>query len=317
MHIHISNPSLWERQWGLWPHHVYSALFHTKTQIFRWGLVGDGVEGSSSTPECPWIGQTGSGPAKPRPHSDSHEFPQFHWPVGWLLIQQCATVLPLNAVMKGREGGSRSEIGDERKIIIFPLLSQHDPDNSRLPFSVGTKLPLCPKSRGRKEKQKAKRKGGASKVNPLQARSERPSFKEQKKIYLLSLSLLSLLCLAIKSGFYVHLNGRGSQNMHANEREPRGTNISLQTYMHMESRREREGEKERPGERSKDEREGKKKDAEKTETGGLKDGCWGRETVWKKGFNGKIRAEGRRQACCHHDGSHLRMLLQAWRLWLW
>lgn len=143
--------------------------------------------------------------------------------------------------MKGREGGSRSEIGDERKIIIFPLLSQHDPDNSRLPFSVGTKLPLCLKSRGRKEKQKAKRKGGASKVNPLQARSERPSFKEQKKIYLLSLSLLSLLCLAIKSGFYVHLNGRGSQNMHANEREPRGTDISLQTYMHMESRREREG----------------------------------------------------------------------------
>lgn len=182
-------------------------------------------------------------------------------------------MLPLNAVMKGREGGSRSEIGDERKIIIFPLLSQHDPDNSRLPFSVGTKLPLCPKSRGRKEKQKAKRKGGASKVNPLQARSERPSFKEQKKIYLLSLSLLSLLCLAIKSGFYVHLNGRGSQNMHANEREPRGTDISLQTYMHMESRRERVGGNERPGERSKDERGGKKKDAEKTETGGLKDGC--------------------------------------------
>lgn len=29
--------------------------------------------------------------------------------------------------------------------------------------------------------------------------------------------------------------------MHANEREPRGTDISLQTYMHMESRREREG----------------------------------------------------------------------------
>lgn len=159
MHIHIWNPSLWERQWGLWPHHVYSALFHTKTQIFRWGLVGDGVEGSSSTPECPWIGQTGSGPAKPRPHSDSHEFPQFHWPVGWLLIQQCATVLPLNAAMKGREGGSRSEIGDERKIIIFPLLSQHDPDNSRLPFSVGQNC-LCVRShKGAKRNKKPNEKG--------------------------------------------------------------------------------------------------------------------------------------------------------------
>lgn len=50
-----------------------------------------------------------------------------------------------------------------------------------------------------KEKQKAKWKGGASKVNPLQVRSERPVFKEQKKISLFSLSLLSLLCLAIKS----------------------------------------------------------------------------------------------------------------------
>lgn len=61
--------------------------------------------------------------------------------------------------------------------------------------------------------------------------------------------------------------------MHANEREPQGTDISLQTYMHMESWREREGRNERPGERAKDKREGKKKDAEKTETGGLKDGC--------------------------------------------
>lgn len=58
-----------------------------------------------------------------------------------------------------------------------------------------------------KEKQKAKRKGDASKVNLLQARSECPFFKEQKKISLFSLSLFSLLCLAIKSGFYVDSNG--------------------------------------------------------------------------------------------------------------
>lgn len=42
---------------------------------------------------------------KVRPHGDSHEFPQFHWLVGWLLIQRCAKVLPLNAIIKGQEGG--------------------------------------------------------------------------------------------------------------------------------------------------------------------------------------------------------------------
>lgn len=40
----------------------------------------------------------------------------------------------------------------------------------------------------------------------------------------------------------------------------------------------------------------------------------GRKAVWC--FNRKIRAEGARQACSHHNGSHLRMLLQAWP-WLW
>lgn len=30
--------------------------------------------------------------------------------------------------------------------------------------------------------------------------------------------------------------------MHANEREPQGTDISLQTYMHIERKRERERE---------------------------------------------------------------------------
>lgn len=39
----------------------------------------------------------------------------------------------------------------------------------------------------------------------------------------------------------------------------------------------------------------------------------GRKAVWC--FNRKIRAVGARQACSHHNGSHLRMLLQAW-LWL-
>lgn len=44
----------------------------------------------------------------PHPHSDSHEFPQFQWPVGWLLIQGCATVLPLNTAIKGQKGGSQN-----------------------------------------------------------------------------------------------------------------------------------------------------------------------------------------------------------------
>lgn len=97
-------------------------------------------------------------PRKPRPHSDSHEFPQFHWPVGWLLIQRCATVLPLNAAIKGQEGVEEWN-GDRRKIIIFPSLSQHDPDNSRLPFLVRTKLPLCPKSQEQKRYKKPNEKG--------------------------------------------------------------------------------------------------------------------------------------------------------------
>lgn len=61
-------------------------------------------------------------------------------------------------------------------------------------------------------------------------------------------------------------------------RENHGGPIYL--YKHICTWRAAEsGGGERPGERSKDEREGKRKDAEKTETGGLKDGCRGRETV--------------------------------------
>lgn len=132
--------------------------------------------------------------------------------------------------------GSRGE-AKRRKKIIFHSSSQHDPDNSRLPFLVVIKLPLCLKLQDWKKKQRSKWKEGASKVNPLQGRSEHPFFKEQKKIYLFSPphthTPLPLLCLAIKSGFYVHSNGWGSQNMHMNEEEPHGTNISLQTDLHI------------------------------------------------------------------------------------
>lgn len=116
--------------------------------------------------------------------------------------------------------------------------------------------------------------------------------------------------------------------MHANEREPQGTDISLQTYMHTEREGERRG-KDPKTERQERDKKVSKRDAE-TEKGGLKEGYSGerkrqrerdsleekngRKAVWC--FNGKIRAEGARQACSHHDGSHLRMLLQAW-LWLW
>ena len=120
--------------------------------------------------------------------------------------------------------------------------------------------------------------------------------------------------------------------MHANEREPQGTDISLQTYMHIEREREREGEREKE---SKDgDKDRQKKKTEKMQRwkrkGGLNEGYdgerkrqrerdsleekTGRKAVWC--FNRKIRAEGARQACSHHNGSHLRMLLQAW-LWMW
>ena len=52
---------------------------------------------------------------------------------------------------------------------------------------------------------------------------------------------------------------------------------------------------------------------EETEREGEREKKTGRKAVWC--FNRKIRAVGARQACSHHNGSHLRMLLQAW-LWL-
>lgn len=45
----------------------------------------------------------------PPPHSDSHELLQFYWPVGWLFIQWCATVLPLNTIIKRQEGGRKAK----------------------------------------------------------------------------------------------------------------------------------------------------------------------------------------------------------------
>lgn len=229
--IFICGPSQHERQWGLHsllaPPGVFIPIWYKDTNFTlrpsRWRHGGK--------LKHPWasLNQTDrkSSCRYPCPHGDSHEFPQFHCLVGWLRIQRSSAVLPLNSVVKAEEGGQETEK------IIFHSPSQHDPDNSRLPFLVMIKLPLCLKLHHWKKKQRSKWKGGASKVNPLQGRSEHPFFKEQKKIYLFSLSPLPLLCLAIKSGFYVHSNGWGSQNMHMNEEEPHGTNISLQTDLHI------------------------------------------------------------------------------------
>lgn len=121
--------------------------------------------------------------------------------------------------------------------------------------------------------------------------------------------------------------------MHANEREPQGTDISLQTYMHIQRQRKREeGRRKDPKTEIKtDKKSGQKRKGEdaEMEKGELKEGYGGerkrhreregekkktgRKAVWC--FNRKIRAVGARQACSHHNGSHLRMLLQAW-LWL-
>lgn len=56
----------------------------------------------------------------------------------------------MNAVIKGQEGAEERDGESERetegeKKIIFHSPSQHDPDNSRLPFLVRAKLALCPK----------------------------------------------------------------------------------------------------------------------------------------------------------------------------
>lgn len=118
----------------------------------------------------------------PRPHGDSHEFPQFHWPVGWLLIQRCATVLPLNAVIKGQEGGRRAKRREtEGKKIIFHSPSQHDPDNSRLPFLVWTKLPLCPKLQERERNKGPNENGVLQRLIRYKQDQSVPFLKEQKK----------------------------------------------------------------------------------------------------------------------------------------
>lgn len=116
----------------------------------------------------------------PRPHGDSHEFPQFHWPVGWLLIQRCATVLPLNAVIKGQEGGE-DRVGERRKKIIFHSPSQHDPDNSRLPFLVRTKLSLCPKLQERKRNKKPNEKGALQRLIRYKQDQSVPSLRNRRK----------------------------------------------------------------------------------------------------------------------------------------
>lgn len=114
MHIHIwtlvgvKDNGDWEVCWPLW---AYSASSHTKTQIFRWGLVRDGVEGSSSTPECPWIRQTGSGPARtPVPTAIPMNSHNSTGPLVGYLFSDAPPCSPWMRPIKGREGvGERNE----------------------------------------------------------------------------------------------------------------------------------------------------------------------------------------------------------------
>lgn len=52
----------------------------------------------------------------PRPHGDSHEFPQFHWPVVGLLIQRCTAVLLSH---KGTSGGQEARRTSSWKKFLF------------------------------------------------------------------------------------------------------------------------------------------------------------------------------------------------------
>ena len=159
MHIHIwtlvcvKDNGVSEVCWPLW---VHSDPSRTKTHIFRWGLVRDSVEGSRSTPECPWIRQTGSGPARtPRPHGDSHEFPQYHWPRWLVTYSAMRHRAPREHSHKGTRGGGR-----EAKKIILHSPSQHDPDNCRLPFFSQDQIAfVCPKLEGQKGNKKPNEKG--------------------------------------------------------------------------------------------------------------------------------------------------------------
>lgn len=120
MHIHIwtlvgvKDNGDWEVCWPLW---AYSASSHTKTQIFRWGLVRDGVEGSSSTPECPWIRQTGSGPARtPVPTAIPMNSHNSTGPLVGYLFSDAPPCSPWMRPIKGREGvGERNERDEKKK----------------------------------------------------------------------------------------------------------------------------------------------------------------------------------------------------------
>lgn len=125
---------------------------------------------------------------------------------------------------------------------------------------------------------------------------------------------------------------RTCMRMRGNHRGP----IYLYKHICRERQRIRGKDRKRKGIKAEKERQGSKQDGEgkdvKIEKEGLKEGYdeerkrqgerdsleekkTGRKAVWC--FNRKIRAKGAMQAWSHHNGSHLRMLLQAWlRLWL-
>lgn len=88
-------------------------------------------------------------PPSPRRFPWIPTIPLARWLVTYSTMRHRA---PLERSHKGTRGGWRArrrewerDGGERKKKIIFHSPSQHDPDNSRLPFLVRTKLALCPK----------------------------------------------------------------------------------------------------------------------------------------------------------------------------
>lgn len=80
-------------------------------------------------------------------------------PLAGYLFSNAPPCSPWTRSWKEEKGGRGVKLETSEKIIIFPLLSQHDPDNSRLPFSVGQNC-LCVRSHeGAKRNKKPNEKG--------------------------------------------------------------------------------------------------------------------------------------------------------------
>lgn len=116
-------------------------------------------------------------PPSPRRFPWIPTIPLVRWLVTYSAMRHRA---PLERSHKGTRGGRRAKWRETKKII-FHSPSQHDPDNSRLPFLVRTKLLLCPKLQERKRNKKPNEKGVLQRLIRYKQDQSDPSLRNRGK----------------------------------------------------------------------------------------------------------------------------------------